>query len=374
MEDVDFVVIGGGIAGASVAYELAAHGQVVVLEREATAGYHTTGRSAALLAEAYGQITQRRLTRTCRPFLEKPPEGFTEVPLLAPLPVLFIGRQDQQVAMANLVATVRDLVPDVRAVGPDEARSMCPVLRGDYVATGALDPGGMSIDVHALHQGFLTGVRHRGGEIRLRAPVEGLQWAGDRWTVIAGEQHLRAPVVVNAAGAWCDEVAALAGAKPVGLVPMRRTAFTFPAPPDVDIAGWPMVVDVDEDFYFKPEGGQFLASPADETPMEPHDVRPEEIDVAAGIERIQAATTLTIRHVRSAWAGLRSFVRDRDPVVGMDAECPGFFWLAGQGGFGIMTSPAMARAATALIVDGRLPDDLLEVGLTSEALSPQRLR
>ncbi len=374
MEDVDFVVIGAGIAGASVAYELAAHGRVVVLEREVTAGYHTTGRSAALLAEAYGQVTQRRLTRTGRPFLEKPPDGFTEVPLLAPLPVLFIGREDQQLAVANLVATVRDLVPDVRAVDPDEARSMCPVLRRDYVAAGALDPGAMSIDVHALHQGFLTGLRRRGGEIRLRAAVEGLQRSGDRWTVTAGEHRLRAPVVVNAAGAWCDEVAALAGAAPLGLVPMRRTAFTFPAPPNIDNAGWPMVVDVDEDFYFKPEGGQFLASPADETPMEPHDVRPDEIDVAVGIERIQAATTLTIRNVRSAWAGLRSFVRDRDPVVGMDGDLPGFFWLAGQGGFGIMTSPAMARAAAGLVVNGRLPDDLLEVGLTGDALSPQRLR
>ncbi len=374
MESVDFAVIGGGIAGASVAYELAVHGRVVVLEKEAAAGYHTTGRSAALLAEAYGQVTQRRLTRTSRPFLEKPPEGFTEMPLLTPLPVLFIGREDQRGAVENLVATVRDLVPDMRTLDSAEARSMCPVLRDDYVAAAALDPGAMSIDVHGLHQGFLAGLRRRGGEVRLRAGVEGLQQAGGRWTVFAGEHSLRATVVVNAAGAWCDQVAALAAAPPVGLVPMRRTAFTFPAPQDIDITGWPMVVDVEEHFYFKPEGVQFLASPADETPMEPHDVRHDEIDVAAGIERIQAATTLIIRHVRSAWAGLRSFVRDRDPVVGMDGGCPGFFWLAGQGGFGIMTSPAIARAAAGLIVDGRLPTDLLEVGLTAEALSPQRLR
>ncbi len=185
---------------------------------------------------------------------------------------------------------------------------------------------------------------------------------------------LRAPVVVNAAGAWADRVGEMAGAPPIGLQPMRRTAFTFAAPDGLDLGPVPMVVDAEEQFYFKPEGPQFLASLAEETPMEPHDVRHEEADVALAIERIESATTLHIRSVRSAWAGLRSFVPDRHPVIGPEPDLPGFHWLAGQGGFGIMTSPAAARALAGLVVDGRLPADVRRAGVTEAQITPGRLR
>jgi D-arginine dehydrogenase len=183
-----------------------------------------------------------------------------------------------------------------------------------------------------------------------------------------------APIVVNAAGAWCDVIAELAGARPCGLVPKRRTAFTFNPPEGMDISGWPATIDIDEQFYFKPEGGQILGSPADETPSPPCDAQPEELDVALGVDRIERATTLTVRRLESKRAGLRSFVADKTPVVGMDPEAGGFFWLAGQGGFGIQTSPALARAAAALITTGDLPGDLIERGLDKAMLAPARLR
>lgn len=374
MERVDFIVVGGGIAGASAAYELAAHGRVVLVEAEATCGYHTTGRSAALFTEAYERDVVRLLAMASRSFLESPPDGFTDTPILSPLPILLIGREDQRRRVEDEIAVTARLVPSVRGVDGEQARALCPVLRPGYVAAALLEPDGRSIDVDALHQGFLRGLRKRDGVVNTGFRVSSLARTDRGWAVSDGVETVTARVVVNAAGAWSDQVAAMAGAGPVGLVPYRRTAFTFAAPPGMGTGDLPMVIDVDEDFYFKPEGPQFLASLAEETPMEPHDVRHEEIDVALAIERIEAATTLRIRHVRSAWAGLRTFAPDRLPVVGEDPALPGFFWLAGQGGFGIMTSPAMSRAVAGLAVHGRLPADLAAIGVTREAVSPGRLR
>jgi D-arginine dehydrogenase len=231
----------------------------------------------------------------------------------------------------------------------------------------------MHIDVAGLLEGFLRGFRQRGGEIATKAEAFRIEEKGDSWEVDAGGRTFHAAVVVNAAGAWCDAVGRLAGARPVGLRPLRRTAITFDGPNDTDTRSWPLVIDADEDFYFKPEGAQLLASPCDETPSEPCDASPEDYDVALAADHVQRATTLEIRHIRNRWAGLRSFVADRCPVIGMDAEHPGFFWLAGQGGFGIMTSPAAARAAAELIVNGSLPKDLTALGVTPAMLSPERL-
>ncbi len=372
MDHPDFVVVGGGIAGASVGYELAGEGAVVVVvEREPAAGYHTTGRSAAVFTESYERGQVRALTMAGRAFFEDPPDGFADQPLLSPLPVLYIGRGDQQASLDDLAASTRGLVELEHVTGDDLTR-LCPVVRPDHIVSGLLEPGAMEIDVHALHQGFLRGIRRRGGEVATNAPVVELAHGAGTWKVRAGARTLTTPVVVDAAGAWCDVVAALAGATPFGLTPMRRTAFVF-GPGHHDIAGWPMVVDADEDFYFKPERTQLMGSLAEETPMPPHDVKPEEIDVALAIERITAATDLDIRHVRRTWAGLRTFAPDRLPVVGFDPVRPGFFWLGGQGGYGIMTSPAMARAATGLLRDGRLPADLITAGVDAAAISPERL-
>jgi D-arginine dehydrogenase len=343
----------------------------MLVEREKTAGYHTTGRSAALYTEIYERGPVRRLTMASRPFLEDPPNGFTDHPLLSPLPALFIAREDQRASIDALIEASTDVSLD--AVAGRRLQEMCPVL-SDGIVLGVTEPDAMEIDVHGLHQGFLRGVRTRGSRVRTDAGVRRLDWDGTNWRVEAGDEVVAAPVVVNASGAWADDVAALAGLEPLGLEPMRRTAFTFPPPEGSGISTWPIVIDVDEQFYFKPESSQLMGSLAEETPMYPHDVRPEEIDVARAIDRIQAATTMEIRHVGRAWAGLRTFAPDRLPVVGFDPEHRGFFWLAGQGGYGIMTSPALARVASDLVADGNLPEDLVSAGLSSAEIGPERFR
>ncbi|MBI3302213.1 MAG: FAD-binding oxidoreductase, partial [Deltaproteobacteria bacterium] len=340
MKTCDFLVIGAGIAGASVAHELAAHGRVVLLERESVPGYHSTGRSAAVLTENYGNAIIRRLTIVSRAFLENPPDGFASYPLVSPRGVLWVAREDQRETLAVTLAEAQHLVPTIQAVDSSEAKRLCPVLRKDYVAEAALEPDAMDLDVNEIHQGFLRGFKRRNGEIVTDAEVTHLARSGNGWVVHTSKDSFSTGMVINAAGAWCDEIGKLAGAQPIGLTPKRRTAFIFDGPASTSLQSWPIVVDVDEQFYFKPESGRILASPADETPVPPCDVHPEDYDIALAVDRIEKATTLSIGHIRRKWAGLRSFVQDKAPVVGMDVSLPGFFWLAGQGGYGIMTSPA----------------------------------
>jgi D-arginine dehydrogenase len=377
METCDFLIIGAGIAGASVAFELAPHGRVIVLEREAVPGHHSTGRSAAVLTQNYGNSIIRRLTLATRPFLEHPPDGFTEYPLTAPRRMLWIAREDQKAGLEATLDEAQRLVPTIRAVTPIGAYALCSALRNDYVAYAILEPHALDLDVHAIHQGFLRGLRNRGGTVVTNAEVVRFRQTDASWEVQTPDQQYAAAVVVNAAGAWCDVIGQLAGARPVGLVPKRRTAFTCSGPagiPPEELAAWPVIIDSDEDFYFKPESGGILASPADETPMDPCDVFPDDYDVAVAIDRIQKATTLSIAHINRRWAGLRSFVPDKTPVVGMDSERAGFFWLAGQGGYGIQTSSAMGRTAASLIVNQHLPQDVTDMGLTPEDLAPIRVQ
>ncbi len=373
MPNHDFIVVGAGIAGASAAYELQQHGSVALLEREPLPGQHTTGRSAAFLVDSYAGPAVAKLTRAGRPFFEQPSDGFTDIPLVTPNSVLWIGREDQRASLEATIVEGREAGAELYEISIAEAKAICPVLREDYVAKAVAEPSAMHIDVAGLLDGFLRGFRRRGGEIETKAEVTRIVKSGDAWEIDAGGQRFRAPVLVNAAGAWCDVLGRLAGARPIGLQPLRRTAITFDGPKDTDTRLWPLVIDADEDFYFKPEGAQLLASPCDETPSEPCDTSPEDYDVALAADHVQRSTNLEIRHIRNRWAGLRSFVADRSLVAGMDAERAGFFWLAGQGGFGIMTSPAAARATAGLIVNGSLPPDLQAVGLTPEMLSPERL-
>ncbi|MBW2279422.1 MAG: FAD-binding oxidoreductase [Deltaproteobacteria bacterium] len=368
----DFAVIGAGIAGASVAYELQASGRTVLLEREPLPGYHTTGRSAAFLVESYGSQAARLLTRAGRGFLEEPPDGFAEHPLVDPKPVLWIARPDQCESLEAALQTALQMGADVRRIGVPAALELCPALRSDYLADALVEPGARSIDVAGLLECFLRGFRGRGGDVVTKSPVTRIERTGEGWRVDAGRESYRVGVVVNAAGAWCDPVADMAGARPLGIQPMRRTAITFDPPPAQDISRWPCVIDADEDFYFKPEGGQVLASPCDETPFEPCDVTPDDYEVALAADRVERATTISVKHIRRRWAGLRSFAPDRSPVIGMDPRLDGFFWLAGQGGFGIMTSPGASRSAASLIVDGRLPADVEALGLAAAHLSPAR--
>jgi D-arginine dehydrogenase len=338
---------------------------VVLLEREPMLAHHTTGRSAAQYLEHYGGQLNERLTAASRDFFGHPPEGWASTPLVAPRAALHVGTAADVEALA---AEASGGGKRVRAVSGQQARLMCPALRADWVAGGVLEPDALDIDVAALHQGFVGHARRHGAQIVVSAGLQRVERAGERWRVFTGDSHWDADVIVNAAGAWGDEVATLAGARPVGLQPLRRTAFTVEAP--FDAGAWPLVHAIDGSFYFKPESvGQLLCSPADETPSPPCDARPEEIDVARAIEQINAATTLNIHHVRSTWAGLRTFAPDRGPVLGFDDAVDGFVWHVGQGGTGIQTAPAAGRAVASLILDGRLPDDL---ELTAADLAPRR--
>jgi D-arginine dehydrogenase len=374
MEHFDFIVIGGGIAGASAGYELARHGRVIILERESQFGYHTTGRSAALYLQTHGPAVIRALARGSREFLLNPPPGFTEHPLLSRRGCLFIGSAGQTAELDRAAAEYSSEMTGVRRIDGHEARAMVPVLREDRVAGAVYDSDAWDIDVHAVHHGFLRGIRARGGRTEVSHEVTALERDGAEWTVVTSGGRFAAPVVINAAGAWCDRIGALAGARPIGLVPKRRTILIFDPPPNEQIDEWPSVNDIGETFYFKPDAGRILASPEDETPMEPCDVHPDDVDVAIAIDRIQRAAELPVRHIQRKWAGLRSFVADGCPAVGFDSSVARFFWLAGQGGYGIETSPAMGRLAASLATGRGVPPDLADLGVTETAVSPARLR
>lgn len=368
----DFLIVGAGMAGASAGYELAAHGRVVVLEREDQPGYHTTGRSAAMFTETYGNAAMRALTRAGRRFYESPPPGFTEQPILRPSGVLLVGTAGQRAALEQKYVESAELVDGLEVWTAAQARERVPVYGPEQVAAAVWEPAAKDIDVHALHQGYLRGLRARGGAVQCKAGVEDLVHDRGRWHAHTRAGVFSAPVLVNAAGAWADELGRMAGARRIGLQPLRRTAITFDGPEGVAVNRWPTVIEVEERYYFKPDAGRLLASLADETPSPPCDAQPDEYDVALLVDRLSTATSLTIRRIHSRWAGLRSFVADRTLVAGFDPQASGFFWLAGQGGAGIQTASGAARAAAALITAGALPADLLDIGLTAAELSPAR--
>ena len=370
-ESFDVLVIGAGIAGASAAAMLAETHKVAVLERESFPGMHSTGRSAALFSEIYGSAPVRALSRASRDFLYDPPAGFAEAPIVRARGALHIATAAQLDAL-EAFANLPDVAPSVRRLTGAEARALCPILRED-VAAGVLETGSADIDVDALHQGWLRELRAKGGRVVTDAEVTGLARAVDGWRVETSAGAFAAPVVVNAAGAWADRVAELAGAQRIGLSPCRRTALIVDAPEGSDSHAWPMVIDIDEQFYFRPDAGALLLSPGDETPCEPCDAQPEELDIAIAVDRVMTATTLDVRRIRRSWAGLRSFVADRTPVVGFAPDAPGFFWLAGQGGYGIQTAPAMGRLAAALVRGEGLPADLARHGVTAADVAPERL-
>ena len=366
------VVIGGGIAGVSIAYELVQAGCAVTLvEAEPVLASHSTGRSAALYFENYGALPNRGLTRASRPFFDAPAAGLVDHPLLEKRGAMWIGTPDQvQSLRAHLAESETGSHPG-RWLGPSQARALVPALRLDYLGGAVIEPEALDLDVAGLHQAFVRGFRRRGGEVRISAPVDRLQRSASQWTVVAGGDEIRADIVVNAAGAWGDVIGSMAGARPVGLLPMRRTAFTVPG--NHAYRHWPLVADADNQFYFRPDGTQLLCSLAEERFSPPEDARPDEVDIALAIERINQATTLGIRTVRASWTGLRTFVADRAMVIGFDPVIEGFFWLVGQGGTGIQTAPAAALLAAGLITTGHPPAALEEYGLDLPGLSPHRL-
>ena len=372
----DWLIVGAGIAGASLAWRLAPHGRVVVLEREPRPGMHSTGRSAALYLESYGPPQVRALTLAGREFLFSPPPGFADHPVLSPRGALTVATADQREALHAHYEVVSALSPLARRVDAAEARAMVPVLR-EAVTGGVLEPDAMDIDVDGLLQGYLRGARRHGAIVECGVAIASIARAGgpgSDWQVSDGARTWRAPVLVNAAGAWADIVAGLAGVAPIGLQPRRRSAFLFAPPAGVDARGWPAFISADESFYVKPDAGMLLGSPANADPVAPHDVVAEELDIATGIDRIRQWTTLEIRRPSHTWAGLRSFVADGGLVGGFDPGSPGFFWLAAQGGYGIQSSAGMSEACGALARGQALPQRLIDLGLVADALGPARLR
>jgi len=370
----DIAVIGAGIAGASVAARLAPHCRVAVLERESQPGYHSTGRSAAMFMESYGPPAVRALTRASRDFYLHPPAGFSDSALLSDRGALYLAHNGQEHKLAQLRSDLADSCPGLRLLDRDAVMALVPCLRPDDIHAGLLDPMSMDIDVHALHQGFLRMLRRAGGEVHNSAELTGARRAGGRWTLtLADGRGFTADTVVNAAGAWADQVGALCAARAIGLVPHRRSAFTFRPPEGVDVSAWPVVSSLDNTWYFKPDAGALLGSPANTDPTVPHDVAPEEIDIATAIHHIEAATTLTIRRPLRTWAGLRSFVPDGELVIGWDPACDRLFWLAAQGGYGIQSAPGASELAASLVLRQPLPEQLARHGVDPAAVSPQRL-
>jgi D-arginine dehydrogenase len=364
----DIVIIGAGIAGASAAFELAATHRVVLLEREAQPGMHSTGRSAAIFSEIYGNATVRGLSRASRRFLFDPPQGFASAPLVSPRATLFIAPKDQ-VAALHAMREDADVRKGTEEISRPDALKRVPILRPEFVAEALFEPGASDIDVNGLHQSFLRGFKARGGTLVCGVNIQALEPA---WRVRTFTQTFQAPVIVNATGAWAGEVARLAGAALLTIEPKRRTVVLLDAPKEHDTRQWPLVIDADETFYFKPDAGRLLLTPADETPSPPCDAQPDEFDMALAVDRFETATTMKVARIAHKWAGLRTFAPDRTPIVGFDSKAKGFFWLAGQGGYGMQTSSAMARTAAALIRGNDLPRDIKDEGVTAQALSPAR--
>lgn len=373
----DVVVVGAGMAGASVGWQLAQAGQrVLLLERESQPGYHTTGRSAALFEEHYGPEQVQALTRASRAFYEHPPAGFVDTPILHPRGVMYVGTAAHKSLIDAAYAEAVEHSPDAQRLDGDALRAIVPVLNASIV-DGFVDDGARDIDVNALHQGFLRGLRHAHGELWCNAEVTALTHDGNtrRWSIaLADGRSVQTAIVVNAAGAWADGIGELAGARAIGLVPARRSAFTFAVPEGMDATHWPAVISADESFYFKPDAGQLLGSPANADATYPHDVQPEEEDIATGIWNIEQATTLQIRRPSHTWAGLRSFVADGEMVIGWDDSVPNLFWVAAQGGYGIQSAAAYSLLARNLLLDEPIDESLLDQGVRLEALEPVRLQ
>lgn len=370
VEQFDICIIGGGLAGLSAAAGLASERKVVLVEREIHWAYHATGRSAALFAESYGNAAVRALTRASRDFYFGS-DGSR--PFTQPRRVLFVAAATQQGGLNALDAMLSAMPASVVPLDPDAALRLCPALRPDIVSGALLDRDARDIDVAAVVDHYARQFRSRGGRQCRAAEVVGLERAGGAWHIRAGDIQIRAAIVINAAGAWADEVARAAGVAAAGLEPRRRTAVRVSAGPWA-VAQWPCVIDALEQWYFRPDAGALLLSPADETPSAPCDAQPDDYDIALAIERVEAVTRLVVDRPLSAWAGLRTFAADRTPIVGFDPDVPGFYWMAGQGGYGIQMAPALAQLVVAQTSGHQPPAQLAAAGVDAAALSPARLR
>ncbi len=358
----DIAVIGAGIAGASVAAALAEHVSVILIEKEQHPGYHSTGRSAAMYIPSYGPPMIQALTKASGEFLHKPPIDFCTTPLLNPRAEMLIARKDQLAAIDKFMQH-HSADKNVHRLDAIEVRKQCPLLKKNYAVCGILDTSGNDIDVNTLHQAYLARFKASGGVLTTSSQVTELRSQSPGWSVVTSKAKYTTDIVVNAAGAWANEVGAMARAERIGLVAKRRTALTIDTPPDINTASMPLVADIDEAFYIKPDAGSLLLSPANEDPMPPCDVQPEELDIAVCIDEVEKAFDFKVTSIKHKWAGLRSFVSDNEPVAGYSEKAGNFFWLAGQGGYGIQSSPALSKYAASMILGNEIPSDLISHGI-----------
>jgi D-arginine dehydrogenase len=363
----DILVIGGGIAGLSAAAALSKHAQVTVLEAEEQIGFHSSGRSATMLHYALGDRLVRALTLASRAFFDDPPDDFAEVPIGRRMAVLIHAREEERDGLAALASDIAHFAA-IESLDAAAVHELCPLLKDDAIA-GVADLNGIRLDPHALLQGNLRQLRRRGGTLQTGARIARLERSAGAWTATSEKgEPFSAPILVNAAGSWADEVGKLAGVRLLGLQPLRRTIITFDAPPGTKLDGLPFAKTVGDELYFAPESGRLFASPMDEVPSDPCDAQPDEYEVALAAHRMEERTTVAVRQIHSKWAGLRTFTPDRHPAVGFAPDAEGFFWLAGQGGFGLQTSPAMAAIAESIVTRSAwpIPD------VPREALLPDR--
>lgn len=371
----DVIVLGGGIAGISAAARLSQGARVLVIEGEDQLGYHSSGRSATFYHFGIGDRTVRALTSFSRPFFEAPPPDLSEQPFCSAKPALFVARPDMLPALDALYQDMEPFSQGLERVGEQAMLDLVPVLKvgGDGVVAGVVDHGGRKLDAHGLLQAFFRAVRKGGGEIMQGSPVTSIRHDGSQWHVTTSQGSWRAPVIVNATGAWADRTAELAGVRPLGISPLRRTIIVFDPPEGISVGDWPFVKTAVNEFYMLPEAGRLLASPVDEIPSAPVDAQPEDYDIALAAYRVEEFTTMPVRRIAHRWAGLRSFTTDRIPTAGFAPDAPGFFWLAGQGGYGLQTAPAMAEATAALILGKPWPERLAELGVMPDNIGPRRL-
>ncbi|MCC3861990.1 NAD(P)/FAD-dependent oxidoreductase [Pseudemcibacter aquimaris] len=372
----DFIIIGAGIAGASVAYELSKHGKAIILEAESQPGYHTTGRSAAIFETTYGggDPIIRAIVLASGKFLRNPPDGFTEHDLLHPRDMIYIAPKSDREKLTQAYEKLRKQSDNVRLIEKQEINKLIPILNENYGDLAFIMENEIAdIDVHALHEGYLKGARSNGSDLHTNSKVVEIDKTGDQWIIKTESGEFSAPIIINAAGAWVDEIAQLAGVKEIGIEPLRRTVITIDAPAGIDsIDHWPMINELAEVFYFKPDAGKVLISPCDKTLSEPCDAQPEEIDVAYAAHYFQECTDIEVRKIDHKWAGLRNRTKDGYPAIGYDPEAEGFFWLAGQEGIGIMTSPALSRIAASMVLGHDIPDDIKEIGIDDAGLNVAR--
>ncbi len=370
MVTCDFLVVGAGIAGASVAAHLADTHSVVLVDMEERAGYHTTSRSAASYEPNYGPPPMLAFTRASNDFFKTPPQGFADAPLFTPRGSLFLEAEGQSGLTEHLLAKSTGL----QELNVDQTMALFPVLKPDYAKRRFLDGQTGDLDVDLIHRGFVRLFRERGGKLLLSAPLRSPERQAGHWNCRCGAADVSARVIVNAAGAWGDEVAKICDVRPVGLIPKRRSIGVIPMPANVEFAHWPMVTDVGETWYAKPQSGKLIVSSADATPVEPHDAYADDMAIAEGIDRMMTATTIEVERLDHSWGGLRTFSPDGSPVIGFDASAEGFFWLVGQGGYGIQSAPALSATAADMARGLPIPKSIIDLGLNPADMTPGRFR